>query len=284
MQKEILLRLSKINKKFPGVEALKQVDLILNGGEVIGLVGENGAGKSTLMKIVSGVYTQTEGDVYINEKKVDITNPATAQNLGIGMVQQEPALAQNLSAADNIFLGKEKTNKKLILETNDMVSEADQLLKEIGAKIDPNNRVDQMSMAQKEAVGIAKAMLLRPKILILDEVTSPLDQEGAEHLFDVIKKLKNTGIGIIFISHRLWEIFEISDRIVVLRDGNKVASLETDKTNQNEIINLMVGNKQLYDKKNRDISSVEKDIVLECRNFCSSKYFSNINKLIYINK
>ena len=251
MQKEILLRLSKINKKFPGVEALNQVNLILNGGEVIGLVGENGAGKSTLMKIVSGVYTQTEGDVYINEKKVDITNPATAQNLGIGMVQQEPALAQNLSAADNIFLGKEKTNKKLILETNDMVSEADQLLKEIGAKIDPNNRVDQMSMAQKEAVGIAKAMLLRPKILILDEVTSPLDQEGAEHLFDVIKKLKNTGIGIIFISHRLWEIFEISDRIVVLRDGNKVASLETDKTNQNEIINLMVGNKQLYDKKKR---------------------------------
>ncbi len=236
-----LLIMKNIVKRFPGVEALKKVNFQLKPGEIVSLIGENGAGKSTLMSVIGGVYKPEEGDIYINNKKVTLDSPAVAKMNGIGYVHQEPTLAPNMTGTENLFLGQEKTNRWLMTDSDLMAKEAKKILRQIGITFNPEKLVEDMNMAEKEAIEIAKAMLQRPRILILDEVTAPLDQIGVEHLFQVIRELKKSGIGIIFISHRLQEIFQISDRIVVLRDGKIVGTLDPKTSDQNKLIQLMIG-------------------------------------------
>lgn len=240
-QNRNLLTLTGIVKRFPGVEALKKVDFHLQAGEIVSLIGENGAGKSTLMSVIGGIYEPEEGEIHLRGRKINLENPAAAKRNGIGYVHQEPTLVPHMTGTENLFLGQEKTSRWLITDSDGMRREAEKILEEIGISFDPEKPVTEMSMAEKEAVEIAKAMLQKPGILILDEVTAPLDQVGVRKLFQVIRRLKSSGIGIIFISHRLREIFEISDRIVVLRDGELVGTLKPENSDQDELIRLMIG-------------------------------------------
>ena len=277
MENHQLLKLSKIRMTFPGVVALHDVDFMLDKGEVVSLVGENGAGKSTLMSVIGGVYTPDSGEIFIKGEKVEIENPAKARRYGIGYVHQEPTLAPNMTGTENLFLGQEQSYFKIMADTKLMHQKSNQILEEIGITFDPDKKVGDMSMAEKEAVEIAKAMLQKPKILILDEVTAPLDQVGVKHLFRIIKKLKESGIGIIYITHRLRETFEISDKIFVLRDGRKVGTLNPDETSQDEVIKMMVGEEGVLSSNgvegNKSIPGHE---LLRCENLSRRKSFKNI--------
>lgn len=278
MENPRLLKLSKIKMSFPGVVALNNVDFQLDKGQVVSLVGENGAGKSTLMSVIGGVYTPDSGEIFINGQKVEIENPAIARRYGIGYVHQEPTLAPNMTGTENLFLGQEQTYYRIMVDTKLMRQKSDQILEELGITFDPDKRVGDMSMAEKEAVEIARAMLQKPKILILDEVTAPLDQVGVKHLFRIVKKLKESGIGIIYITHRLRETFEISDKIFVLRDGQKIGTLNPNETSQDEVIKLMVGEEGVLNsngvEEDRLISGNE---LMRCENLSRKNSFKNIS-------
>lgn len=272
-----LLRLYQIDKSFPGVLALQDVDFELRKGEVISLVGENGAGKSTLMSLIGGVYTPDSGDIYIEGEKVEIEYPGVARRYGIGYVHQEPTLAPNMTGTENLFLGQEQTYSWIMADKKSMREHANNMLKEIGIAFDPEKEVSEMTMAEKEAVAISKAMLQNPKILILDEVTAPLDQVGVQHLFEIIGKLRASGIGIIYISHRLRETFQISDKIFVLRDGKKVGIRRPEETSQEEIINMMVGEEGISSPNGTEKHDVKTGReLLSCEGLSQKESFSDI--------
>jgi len=285
MENHRLLKLSNIHKSFPGIKALRDVDFELDEGEVISLVGENGAGKSTLMSVIGGVYTPDKGEIFIRGEKAEVENPAVARRYGIGYVPQEPTLAPNMTGTENLFLGQEQSHFKIITDTKLMRHRANQILEEIGIAFDPEKMVGDMTMAEKEAVEIAKAMLQRPKILILDEVTAPLDQVGVKRLFKIIRKLKASGIGIIYITHRLRETFEISDRIFVLRDGRKVGTLNPKETSQEDVIKMMVGEEGVLNS-NGDVGdmSVPGRELLRCENLSHRHSFENISMRLRANE
>ncbi len=278
MENQELLRLKNISKLFPGVVALNDVDFNLDEGEVVSLVGENGAGKSTLMSIIGGVYTPDGGNIFIKGDKVKIENPASAHKYGIGYVHQEPTLVPNMTATENLFLGQEHSNRKVLMDTKLMSQKANQILEEIGINFDPGKRVADMTMAEREAVEISKAMLQRPRILILDEVTSPLDNVGVKHLFKIIHKLKASGIGIIYISHRLREVFEISDKICVLRDGRKVGTLNIKKASKEKVIKMMVGEEGVLNSPNgKGEAPTPGRELLRCENLSYKNFFKRIS-------
>ena len=236
-----LLSLDGVSKTFPGVRALTDVDLAVGVGEIVSLVGQNGAGKSTLMSIIGGIYLPDTGTVSVAGSVVKIASPAVAESLGIGFVHQEPTLVSNMSVAANIFLRRERTRRGL-LDFKTMREVSSRTISTLGFEIDPDRLVGQLSLVEKEVVEIARAMLLEPRILILDEVTAPLDADAVERLFELVESLRRRGIAIIFISHRLDEVVRISDRIVVLRDGAKVADIAVDESvTGREIIAGMVG-------------------------------------------
>jgi len=236
-----LLNIEGVSKAFPGVRAVSNVDFAVAAGEVVSLVGLNGAGKSTLMSIIGGICKPDEGTVSIGGNEVRIASPAVAEQLGIGFVHQEPTMVPNMSVADNIFLHRERTRKGF-LDFKAMHAESARIMSTLGFDIDPRRVVSSLSVVEREAVEIANAMLLNPRLLILDEVTAPLDSDSVERLFELIAALKAQGMAIIFISHRLDEVIRISDRIVVLRDGTKVGDLAADDSGtEREIIALMVG-------------------------------------------
>lgn len=277
-----LLTMTGIVKRFPGVEALKGVDFHIRAGEIVSLIGANGAGKSTLMSVMGGVYRPEEGGIFIQGKRVSLDSPAEARRHGIGYVHQEPTLAPHMTGTENLFLGQEKCNHRIITDSARMEREARDILEEIGISFDPAKEVSRMNMAEKEAVEIAKAMLQRPRILILDEVTAPLDQVGVQKLFQVVRKLRESGIGIVFISHRLREIMEISDRIVVLRDGERVGTLTPERSDQDELIRLMIGSetaiKSISDRSRRGEAGEE---LLRCENLGGNGSFRKVNLTIH---
>jgi ribose transport system ATP-binding protein len=237
-----LIELKKISKRFHGVQALKGVDFSLHAGEVVSLIGQNGAGKSTLMSIIGGIYPHDDGEISIDGKPVRIQSPAVAEELGIGLVHQEPTLVPCMTIAANVFLNRERLRHGLLLDFKKMNDETRRVLASLGFSLDPEQLVEHLRLVEKEAVEIAKAMLLGPRILILDEVTAPLNANEVEHLFQLVGELKARGIGIIFISHRLSEIVRLSDRIVVLRDGRNAGELHReDQPAEKDIIKLMLG-------------------------------------------
>ena len=208
-----------MTKSFPGVRALEDVQFDLRPGEVHALVGENGAGKSTLVKILSGVYQADRGAIWLSGAPVQILNPAHAQALGISPVHQELQLEPYLIVAENIFLGRQPTGRFGVVDHRRMRREARRLLDSLGVAIDPAAAIESISIAQRQIVAIARAVLSTARVIIFDEPTSALTERETALLFGMITKLRETGIGIIYISHRLEEIFRLCDRVTVLRDG-----------------------------------------------------------------
>jgi len=235
-----ILTMRGIGKWYPGVQALKSVDFDLEPGEVHALVGENGAGKSTLIKILSGATTNDEGEILLDGERIDPLTPVKSQAAGICVVYQEINLVPEMSIMQNIFLGAEIKNG-LFCDDATMRSRVEELLNRLGISIDPGKRVSELSTAQQQMVEIAKGLLLEAKILVLDEPTAALTSEEIQRLFEVIKALKKQGVSIIYISHRLEEIYMIADRITVLRDGSYICTSTPAQLTNNQLIKYIVG-------------------------------------------
>lgn len=238
---ETVLELQGITKEFPGVKALDNVTFKLKHGEVMGLIGENGAGKSTLMKILGGVYTPTKGNIKIFDKNYEKITPQSAVELGIGFVHQELNLCDALSIAENVFMGRLPNKGFGIVDRKQMISETTRLLHELDLDLDPETKVGSLSTGKKQMVEIIKALSMDARIIILDEPTTSLTIEDVENLFTIVKNLKAKGVSIIFVSHRLVELFEICDRITVLRDGMFVDCVSSTSISETELITMMVG-------------------------------------------
>jgi len=251
-----LLRLEGITKTFPGTVALDDVSFSVNRPEIHAVVGENGAGKSTLMNVISGNLQPDKGEIYFEGQKVKIRSPRDAQNLGISIVHQELALCPHLTVAENIYIGRlpQSAGKMVDFDRlNRMSQEVLSLFDRVNIK--PTDRVADLNVAQQQIVEIAKAITLNCKLLILDEPTSALSEADAAVLFKIIKDLKAKGISILYISHRLREIFELADRITILRDGKYIATLNAAETNPDQVVSLMVGReiKEMYPPKSSKI-------------------------------
>ncbi len=238
-----LLELKRIKKSFPGVKALDGIDLAIQRGEVHALLGENGAGKSTLVKIMCGIYQPDEGDIFIDGEQRRFNNYRQAIEAGVGIIFQEFSLIPYMSAIDNIFLNREIRNRWGLLDRRAMRRKAEAIFKRLTVAIDLDCPVEQLSVAQQQFVEIAKALSLEARVLVLDEPTATLTPGEAEHLFSVMNDLRLLGVGMVFISHHLDEIFTICDRITVLRDGAYIETLATGDTNVEELVRLMVGRK-----------------------------------------
>lgn len=238
---EPLLRMIEIKKRFPGVQALSNAHLELFSGEILGLMGENGAGKSTLMNILGGVYEPDGGTILINGKEVIINNVSEAQKLGIAFIHQELAMVKHLTVAENIFLGREKLDRLRMVSRREMNKQARPILETVGLIIDPKEKVFHLSTGQQQLLEIAKAFSLNARIIVMDEPTSSLSEKEVETLFQTIRQLKQKGIGVIYISHKMQEIFDLTDRVTVMRDGSYIGSRVTKETNPAELVELMVG-------------------------------------------
>ena len=237
----LLLRMSQITKKYPGVTALDNVDFELKRGEVHVLIGENGAGKSTLMKVLSGAEVKNSGKIFLEDKEVSISNPIDAQKLGIVMIYQELNLVPQLSVGENIFLGREPKKKNGLIDWNKLYDESIKYLSKLSSDINPKKKVETLSVAEQQIVEVAKALSYNAKIIIMDEPTAALTTKEVAELFKVIKWLKSQNIGIIYISHRMEEIYEVGDRITILRDGKFVHCCKLNEITREEIIHKMVG-------------------------------------------
>lgn len=237
----IFLELKGVSKEFPGVKALKDVSFSINKGEVHALIGGNGAGKSTLMKILSGAYTKNSGQIIVEGVETEIGHPSAAEALGITIIYQELNLVQSLSIAENIFIGRHPKTKSGTVDWRTMNREAARLLKEFRIDLAPQTAVKSISIAQQQMVEIIKAVSKNAKLVIMDEPTSSLTTKEIDVLFQMIRTLKTKGVAVVFISHRLDEIFEISDRITIMRDGTYVATRDIDKITRSELISLMIG-------------------------------------------
>ena len=235
-----LLELSGIDKSFPGVRALNNISLTLNAGKVLALVGENGAGKSTLIKILGGVYQADEGDVLLEGKRADLRSPKDAQQKGISVIYQEFNLISDLKVHENIFLGCEKTRRGFV-DSKEEIEKSIQLFDKIGVHVDPLSRCRVLSIAEQQIVEIAKALSKDARLIIMDEPSAVLTGLEVRQLFKIIDDLKSHGVGVIYVSHRLDEIFEIADDILVLRDGLKVAQTTSQKIDRGILIESMVG-------------------------------------------
>jgi ribose transport system ATP-binding protein len=234
-----VLQMHEIRKTFPGVVALDGVDFQLRRGEVHILLGENGAGKSTLMKILSGAYQMTAGRITLDGAEVEIKNPAHAQGLGISTIYQEFNLVPHLSVGENIFLGREPLRLGLI-DRRAVNRQAAEVLARLGLKLDPRRPVRGLRVAEQQMVEVAKALSLDARVLIMDEPTAALAEHEIKELFAAIRGLKEKGVSIVYISHRMEELFEIGDRVTVLRDGRSVGTFDVKETNKFELIRLMV--------------------------------------------
>jgi len=261
----IVLKMENIIKTFPGVVALDDVSIELYKGEVLGILGENGAGKSTLIKILAGNYIKDSGSIFVDGKKFEIKNPSEAMASGIRVIYQELNSLNNLTVAENIFVGEQLVKGPFkIVDWKAMNKRAAEILKELNVELDPNAIIGDLSISEKQVVEIAKAISKEAKILVMDEPTAALSEEETQSLFKIIQTLKSRGVSIIYISHRLKEIFEITDRVVILRDGKNVGLRKTNETNANELVNLMVGRdiKEMYPKREVPIG----EVVLEVKN------------------
>lgn len=241
MGKKVLLSIRDITKIFPGVKALDQVSLDVAQGEVHALVGENGAGKSTLVNIISGVHKPDGGQMFFDGQPYAPANPREAQESGIGLVHQETALCPHLSVAENVFLGRMPHKAGGLVDFKKAWAETNKLLQNFSTELNPKAKVEELSVANQQLVEIIKALSLDCRLLILDEPTSSLTDAETENLFRIIGELKKRGISILYISHRLKEVFRICERITILRDGVLVKTLNTSETNEEEVICQMVG-------------------------------------------
>jgi len=262
-----ILEMVDITKEFSGVRVLNKVNLELKAGEVHALIGANGAGKSTLMKILNGIYTMTEGQILYDGKQVNIHSPRDAYNCGITMIHQELDLVGCRNVAENIYLGRElcvdKTNR--VMNRSEMYKKTQELLDELGFDICATDMVETLSPAKQQLILIARTVSCNSRVIVMDEPTSSLSHKETELLFQVIKDLKKKGISIIYISHFLEEIFQVSDRLTVLRNGEKVTTACTKECTTQDLIQWMIGKESIV-KKNIGEPKDGKEVLLECKN------------------
>lgn len=237
----MILELSGIDKSFSANKVLKSVSVGFRKGEVHAVVGENGAGKSTLMKIIGGIYTRDEGEVVFNGESVRFDSPSEAMKNGISIVHQELSLADNLSVAQNIFSHREPVNALGFIQWKRLREKAQELFDQIGVDINPAVPAGSLNVARQQLVEIAKALSLDAQVIIMDEPTSSLSEQEVDYLYEIIRQLKERGVSVIFISHKLSEVFRVADRITVLRDGELIDTVDRDETSSGEIIRMMVG-------------------------------------------
>lgn len=272
------LEMRNITKTFPGVKALKNVDFSCYKGEVHALIGENGAGKSTLMKILAGAFTPNSGEILINGSQVSINNPQEAIKLGVAVIYQELNLIPYLSAIDNVLLGHEKRNKLGFINMKKNRAEAMKWLDSLGEDIidDYNRPVYTLSIAQQQMVEIAKALSLNASIIVMDEPSATLTEKEMNSLFNIINKLKQKGVTIIYISHRLEELFKISDRVTVLRDGELIKCVDTVSIDKAQLICLMIGRELDKSFPVRE-NCIQDSCLLEVRNLSDENLLRDIN-------
>ena len=263
-----------IDKSFPGVQALRNVSLSLERGKVLALLGENGAGKSTLIKVLGGAYIADAGDIFIDGMPVRIHSPAGAQKAGVSIIYQEFNLIPDLTVHENIFLGRERTRLGFVNAAVER-QHARELFNRIGIRISPDARCGNLSIAQQQTVEIAKSLSVNAKIIVMDEPSAALTIQEVEHLFKIIGDLKCQGVGVIYISHRLEEIFEIADDVMVLRDGEKVVEAATTSMNRDKLIEMMVGRPLELEFPARTSNLGRERLRVE--NFCRGNVVKNVS-------
>ncbi|MBM7834190.1 sugar ABC transporter ATP-binding protein [Clostridium sardiniense] len=274
--KKPMLRMEGVSKSFPGVKALDNVDITAYGGEVTALMGENGAGKSTLMKILSGVYQKDEGKIFIQGEEVNIKGIKAAEELGVTIIHQELSVINNLTVCENIFLGNEKVNKGTRKINKKLLAERSKMfLEQIGCNVDPNELASNLNVGEKQMIEIAKALTKNAAVIIMDEPTTALTDVETKQLFKVIDSLKKKGIAIIYISHRMEEIFAICDRVEVLRDGKYAGNALVKDIDNDKLITMMVGRKIEDQFPYRETKKGK--AILEVKNLCSKAGVNNAN-------
>lgn len=269
MGEEYVLELENIRKEYPGVVALEDVTLRLKRGEILGLIGENGAGKSTLIKCCSGAVVPTSGKIKINGKEFDHMTPQLAAKNGIAIIYQEFNNILELSAAENMFLGR-PIRKGIVIDRKAMEAEAAKAFEQLQIKIDPRELVKNLSVGYQQMIEIAKAIQQNAQVLIMDEPSAPLTNNEVESMFKVVELLRDKGVSIIYISHRLDEIFRLTDRIEVIRDGKYIDTLITAETNVDTLIRLMVGREMTQQFPVRKPCINQDNVVLELKDVCGN--------------
>jgi len=280
MADNYVIEARQICKSFAGVAALSNVDFSLKKGEVMALMGENGAGKSTLIKIITGLYSKDSGQVYLDGKEINPKTVLESQELGIRSVYQELNLSPFLTVAENIFIGHEIKGKNGLIDWKKTNEEANRIMNEMSLKVDVTEKLENLTSAIQQMVAIARAIAVNAKVLILDEATSSLDEEEVEVLFKEINRLKANGMGIIYITHRMNEVFRISDRITILRNGQLIGVYESAKTNMNELIKNMIGDnldRAKVVRKADNPALKDAPIIYSLKNVCKDKRLHNIN-------
>lgn len=284
MAQEPILQLKNISKSFPGVKSLDGVHFELRKGEVHALMGENGAGKSTLMKVICGVHAPDTGEIIYKGKPVRWQNPLEARANGISVIHQELNLAPHLSVAENVLMGADLPRNRFgLIRWDEVHARTEELLRSIGSELNPKTRVADLSISQKQTVEIARALSIKADIIIMDEPTATLTGKEIDKLFALIRLLKSRGVGIIYISHRMEEIFAISDRCTVLRDGQWIKTLNTADTNDRELAGLMVGRdvSHLFEQKKRRYERTSDVPLLETENLSDGKHFRDVSIRLY---
>jgi len=273
---EVILTMKGIDKSFPGVHALDHVDLEVKKGEVHALMGENGAGKSTLMKVLTGIYSKDEGTITYEGEEVEFTNPSTAQAAGVIIVHQELNMLNHLTVAQNIFIGREMMSGKLINDMK-MNQEARKLFDKLNIDIDPTEKMGNLTVGKQQMCEIAKAISHEAKVLVFDEPTAALTESEIEELFKIIRDLRDKGLGIVYISHRMDEINVITDRVTVMRDGGYVGTLITKDSTKDDIINMMVGRVIYEDPKTESAVPKDAPVVLEVKDLNAGKLVKGVS-------
>ncbi len=264
-----ILELKNISKHYPGVVALDDVSLSVRRGEIHALIGENGAGKSTLIKTCSGAIEPTSGEIIVNGKTFQSMTPAVSEENGIGVIYQEFNLVGDLSVAENIFLGR-AIRRGIVIDTKAMEREAKKILDSLNIDIEPRTLVKKLTVGYQQMVEIAKAVSQNAQILIMDEPSAPLTNSEVESLFAIVDLLKSKGVTIIYISHRLDEIFRLSDRISILRDGQFVTQLNTQETTKDELVRYMVGRELTEIYPQRSENCIQSDVLFEAVDVCGN--------------
>lgn len=272
---EYLLAAENISKSFPGVRALKSVEFKIKKGTVHALMGENGAGKSTLMKILIGIYTPDEGTIHFNGNKVQFHSTQDALNIGISMIHQELNPVPHMTVAENIFLGKEPLKYKKFIDFKKIYADTHTLLQDLNIKINPQEKMINLSVGQMQMVEIAKAISYDSELIIMDEPTSAITENEVAHLFRIIEQLKKKNIAIIFITHKMDEVYKITDEITVYRDGEYIGTGPTKDINKESLIQMMVGREvtNLFPKEQVAIG----ETVLEVKNLTRENEFENVS-------
>jgi len=274
-QQEYIIRAEKIIKEFSGVRVLHAVDFSLLRGEIHAVIGENGAGKSTLMNIISGVFKPTDGRIYVNDELEAFHSPYDAIQKKIALIHQEPLIFTDLDIAENIFAGHTRKTNKFAVDWKDIYRRAKDLLDSLEVYMDPKRIMKNMSIADQQMVEIVSALSQNAEVIIMDEPTASLTPTEVNNLFTIVRKLRDQGKSFIFISHRLDEILDISDRITILRDGYKVGVRNTAETTKHQLIEMMIG-REMKDHIQKELVEI-KEVLFEVRNLTTEGVFKNIS-------